>query len=183
MGGRTDRLRSTPERKLAVRRAAGKRYYDKKRQDSAWVMRKRERQRNRRTIDAEKRHVFNQLPHRRRGNFASWIRLRYRISFEAFSEMLITQSGRCAICSDALNGSTVNGMHIDHSHVSGLVRGLLCGGCNTGLGGFKDRPGALVNAADYLRRQSQADTIEEQAQPSNKKNAPADPPWAAQPIV
>jgi hypothetical protein len=47
------------------------------------------------------------------------------------------QDGRCAIC--GLRAELV----IDHHHASGLVRGLLCTGCNTAEGrhrGYYDEP-------------------------------------------
>jgi len=74
---------------------------------------------------------------------------KYEITFDEYSNMVISQSGRCAICrieSDDL--------HIDHDHDSGQVRGLLCPQCNQALGMFRDTPGILKEAAKYLETSS-----------------------------
>ena len=42
-------------------------------------------------------------------------------------------------------------MHIDHCHDTGAVRGLLCHGCNTGIGSLNDDIELLQRAIDYLR--------------------------------
>ena len=42
-------------------------------------------------------------------------------------------------------------LSIDHDHVTGKVRGLLCSPCNIGLGGFKDNPESLLKAVEYLK--------------------------------
>jgi hypothetical protein len=63
-----------------------------------------------------------------------------------YAELLARQDGRCAACQDVFRGSP----HVDHSHRTGEVRGLLCGPCNTGLGQFRDDPARLRAAADYL---------------------------------
>ena len=39
---------------------------------------------------------------------------------------------------------------IDHCHVTGVVRGLLCFSCNTALGHFKDDIDVLKSAIRYL---------------------------------
>jgi hypothetical protein len=46
------------------------------------------------------------------------------------------QGGVCAICRMA-SKKTLN---VDHCHVTGEVRGLLCDACNKGCGHFRDRP-------------------------------------------
>ena len=65
--------------------------------------------------------------------------------------LLDEQDHRCAICRDPIRREQ-RGLDIDHDHVTGQVRGLLCGACNRGLGHFKDRPDVLVAAAEYLRK-------------------------------
>jgi hypothetical protein len=64
---------------------------------------------------------------------------------EEFDDLLISQSGRCAICNEPLIDLT-----IDHDHQTGAVRGLLDSWCNRGLGHFRDDPDRLRSAAEYL---------------------------------
>jgi hypothetical protein len=52
--------------------------------------------------------------------------------------------GVCAICGRA------DPEHVDHSHETGAVRGILCFNCNGGLGQFRDSIDALHAAAAYL---------------------------------
>jgi predicted nucleic acid-binding Zn ribbon protein len=76
----------------------------------------------------------------------------YGITAEEYTALLEAQGNRCAICgSDEWPGKG-NGPHVDHCHVGGQVRGLLCGRCNTGLGQFGDDPVVLRAAAAYLER-------------------------------
>lgn len=66
-----------------------------------------------------------------------------------YDRMLTEQRGKCAIC----KRTEPNGRgrwHIDHDHITGRVRGLLCNGCNAGLGHFRDDPAILRAAARYL---------------------------------
>jgi hypothetical protein len=43
-----------------------------------------------------------------------------------------------------------NTAHVDHDHVTGEVRGLLCHACNIGIGGLRDSIALLKNAVAYL---------------------------------
>lgn len=64
--------------------------------------------------------------------------------------LLVFQGGRCAICwTDEPTGNHGR-MVIDHDHATMVVRGLLCGHCNMGLGAFRDDPARLAAAAEYL---------------------------------
>lgn len=65
--------------------------------------------------------------------------------------MIVSQDGRCKICGGILLGSNA---HVDHCHVTGKIRGILCGPCNRGLGLFRDSVTALRQAAIYLEAAS-----------------------------
>lgn len=75
----------------------------------------------------------------------------YGITQDQYEEMFAAQGNVCAICGKPQPGSSKL-FHVDHSHRTGKVRGILCPRCNTGLGMFKDNPAALRAAADYLER-------------------------------
>jgi hypothetical protein len=68
--------------------------------------------------------------------------------------MLEDQEYRCCICDKqtAGIGRGKQYLNIDHHHISGKIRGLLCSGCNKGLGYFNEDTQALQKAIEYLRR-------------------------------
>jgi len=70
-------------------------------------------------------------------------RHREHISDTALIHMKTT-TAECVICGDA--GPLV----VDHDHVTGKVRGMLCNHCNRGLGHFRDDPMRLEFARVYL---------------------------------
>jgi len=74
----------------------------------------------------------------------------YGLSPEQWDAMLIVQCGRCASCRDPLLDPQV-----DHNHVTGSVRGLLCMDCNIMLGHAKDDPARLLAGVEYLKRDAQ----------------------------
>jgi hypothetical protein len=73
---------------------------------------------------------------------------KYGITADDFKQMFETQQGKCAICNE--EPKTKRGLHVDHDHETGKVRGLLCHGCNVALGSFKDVT-LLNKAIEYLR--------------------------------
>ncbi len=64
----------------------------------------------------------------------------------------MAQDGKCAICGTAEPGGRGKRLHVDHCHETGLVRGLLCYACNTGLGLFRHNSQSLEQAQAYLKR-------------------------------
>ena len=79
---------------------------------------------------------------------------RYGLSHADYDAMISAQDGACAICKKPETHRGRNGevqrLAIDHNHVTGSVRALLCHSCNTGIGSFFDDPAVLRAAADYL---------------------------------
>jgi hypothetical protein len=80
-------------------------------------------------------------------------RVVYGLTSDEFDKRLIEQDGRCAICLIQLSGvgHSVDAPRVDHDHLTGMVRKILCGSCNTGLGKFKDNFDLLQRASDYLK--------------------------------
>lgn len=107
-----------------------------------------------------KRH-FEEHALKRIGRSRAWkLKYVYKISHADFIAMLEKQKHRCAICKnpirDAQRGrSPRDAVCIDHDHVTGKIRGLLCNPCNRGLGSFCDRIDLLATATDYLRSHRQ----------------------------
>lgn len=69
---------------------------------------------------------------------------RYGLTDEEVKELEDKQNNMCAICSRETS------LEVDHSHVTGRVRGMLCSTCNKGLGLFKDNPNYIERAIMYL---------------------------------
>lgn len=74
---------------------------------------------------------------------------RYGITLAEYDTMLDSQQGRCAICGTT-EPSNAGRFHVDHNHISGEVRGLLCSSCNMGIGKLQDSPIILRSALKYL---------------------------------
>ena len=71
----------------------------------------------------------------------------YGIEPEAYQTLRKKQNDLCAVCGEAEIGRA---LAIDHDHKTGKIRGLLCKGCNRGLGYFRDRSDLLDKAKEYL---------------------------------
>lgn len=75
-------------------------------------------------------------------------RILYKLTDKQYLALLTQQGGGCAIC--GLPCESGRELAIDHDHVTGKVRGLLCLSHNVALGHFKDNPEHLRAAAAYL---------------------------------
>lgn len=80
-----------------------------------------------------------------KNNLAAHYMREYGLTLTQVAMLKDVCNGLCWIC----YGKTKS-MHIDHCHVSGHIRGVLCSNCNRGLGHFKDSPKFLMNAIRYL---------------------------------
>jgi hypothetical protein len=82
---------------------------------------------------------------RRHGSTREYhLRRRYGIGVAEYDNMVEAQGGLCALCRER------EPEHVDHDHLTGRIRGVLCSCCNQGLGNFRDNVAALKAAIDYL---------------------------------
>jgi hypothetical protein len=97
----------------------------------------------------QRRHYHGMTPEKRRDAHLKSV---YGISLARYREMLAAQGGKCAICGSTDPKSRTGDFHVDHSHATGAVRGLLCNLCNVGLGSLQDSPTVARSAAAYLEK-------------------------------
>ena len=97
----------------------------------------------------------HKLACRERWHSRSWLdrwasrNYKYGVTKEFLIELYEAQHGTCKICGS--EPTTVRGLHVDHCHSTGKVRGLLCHGCNVGIGSMKENPDIFLKAIEYLR--------------------------------
>jgi hypothetical protein len=75
------------------------------------------------------------------------------LEIDTYEAMFEDQNHKCFICGKEetrkLRGKVMR-LCIDHNHLTGKIRSLLCHDCNSGLGKFYDSPDLLTKAAIYL---------------------------------
>lgn len=86
-------------------------------------------------------------------SYKSTIKMKYGISIEEYDRLLKLQDGKCALCRKPevrrLRGNIAR-LSVDHCHVTGKIRGLLCSKCNTAIGLFEDNKELMQKAIEYL---------------------------------
>jgi len=82
---------------------------------------------------------------------AQWLKT-YGLTPEAFETKRQIQSNKCGCC-----GKEMKKPVIDHNHLTGVIRDLLCYNCNVGIGLLGDSIQGLEQALAYLRRHEGAE--------------------------
>lgn len=73
----------------------------------------------------------------------------FGITIDEYNALFEKQSGRCAICGRH-QSELKRRLAVDHNHIDGKVRALLCTYCNTGLGSFFEDIELIEKAKEYL---------------------------------
>lgn len=73
----------------------------------------------------------------------------YGLSLSDYRALVLSCGNKCMLCCGPPVGK--KRLSVDHCHVTGKVRGLLCNSCNVGLGYFMDSIVKLDKAIVYLR--------------------------------
>lgn len=86
----------------------------------------------------------------RRTRRAFHLNKKFGLTEAQYHTMLMAQGHRCALCTRA--DLPEKRLAVDHDHVTGKIRALLCDRCNRGIGLLGDDPIQLRKAAEYLAR-------------------------------
>jgi hypothetical protein len=71
-------------------------------------------------------------------------KFRYGLNKQEYLNLMTIEN--CQICGKDIKDKK----YIDHCHSTGMIRGILCNNCNTGLGMFKDSKDVIQKALNYI---------------------------------
>lgn len=82
---------------------------------------------------------------------------RYGLSVEDYRRMWMERNGKCDCCGESeIKTRADTGepylLGVDHDHVTGEVRGMLCSRCNVALGMLDDNPDRIRKLLSYIER-------------------------------
>jgi len=86
------------------------------------------------------------------------LKINFGMTVDDYDKIFEIQKGVCAICGQpeiSKNQYGLRRLSVDHNHVTGKVRGLLCSRCNIGIGHLnvdKKDVTLLLNAIEYIRK-------------------------------
>jgi hypothetical protein len=87
-------------------------------------------------------------------NRQSHLKRNYELTEDEYNAQAASQAFLCEICREAnpeRNGESEN-LSVDHDHVTGTNRGLLCNRCNKALGFLRDSQELAIRVLIYLRK-------------------------------
>lgn len=73
---------------------------------------------------------------------------KYGITGDEFRMIIEKQGTQCPICGKSIHKN----LSVDHDHITGKIRGIICNPCNLSIGNAKDSPERLRAMADYLEK-------------------------------
>lgn len=142
---------------IVCKKIKDKEYYDngagdrikQKRQDNLLLFREKERKWRQSCPDRNKGKILQRY----------WPNSTWREALAKFNKLIVEQNNLCAICNKpetclSKKGSykLIRDLCVDHDHLTGKVRGLLCDACNSLIAKAKDNPEICKSAAVYLER-------------------------------
>jgi hypothetical protein len=83
------------------------------------------------------------------------LKKKYGITLEQYNTMFIFQGGVCLVCGQSeivTRLGKIKNLAIDHNHVTGKIRGLLCQKCNQALGLLNDNPVIIKSLLKYITK-------------------------------
>jgi len=135
-----------PHKDKEVRKNYNKQYYENQKENilenkkAYYQDNKEEIKKNKRTYNKEQRKIIRDR----------LLKKFYGINLEQYNIMLENQKGICAICSEP--PSAKKALAVDHCHITGKIRSLLCSRCNLAIGMFQEDNELMFKALEYLKK-------------------------------
>jgi hypothetical protein len=79
------------------------------------------------------------------------LRDKYGLEIEEYECLAIDQNFCCKICGIHQEQCASGHLSVDHDHITGQIRGLLCPRCNSLIGFAQDNTRVLIQAISYLK--------------------------------
>ena len=122
-----------------------------------WRERLVERRQDETDEENNKRHRYARRTVYGVGSWNSDLKSKYGADFDLrrLQTMAAEQDHKCAICGQPeteMRNGIVRHLAVDHDHVTGKVRQLLCQRCNKGIGTFNDDIELIFKAIGYLKK-------------------------------
>lgn len=92
---------------------------------------------------------------------ANQLRIRYNLTAEDYAVMLEKQNGVCALCEQPekvkiSKGPGIRSLAVDHDHLTGKVRALLCNKCNVMLGSYEKNRDLFIKFDAYIKEHGES---------------------------
>ncbi len=117
----------------------------------------RYRQRNPEKVKISQKLWYDANKDKKRGNT---LKRKYNLTLDDYEKMLQEQNGSCAICFVKAEEEINKILVVDHNHLTGEVRALLCNKCNTAIGLLREDLEIMQRASEYLKKFSKPLTPE-----------------------
>lgn len=85
----------------------------------------------------------------KKSNRKAMLKLKFGMTLEEYDLMLTNQQGCCKVCGDHIEDLS-KFLAVDHNHITGNVRGLLCNRCNVALGMLREDTNIMKNLIKYV---------------------------------
>lgn len=108
--------------------------------------------------------------------YRAHLKYKYGITPEQLAQAKEAQNHACKIC------GKIKKLHIDHCHSTGVVRGLICSGCNTLLGYLESTDNWLSKFTKYIDEASE-NTYVPSGSRSQRKGAVSEMPLQAMVVL
>ena len=82
--------------------------------------------------------------------FKARLKRKYNLSIEEYDALLEAQNNSCKVCGTHAKNNLKGKLYVDHCHITGKVRGMLCMKCNSALGLLNDDKELIKKLLDYL---------------------------------